>query len=70
VVSFGLGNTSWGRRSATSFGTSIGFNLGGGGGYGRAPVETTMEVQFGRGAKPLGAYDARDVQTTIRGRMY
>ena len=70
AISIGTSHTSFGRHSATGVGVGIGFNLGGGDyGYRRAPLETMLEVQFGRGATPIGAYDARDVQRTIRGRM-
>ena len=66
-VSLGGGNTSFGRRSASSFGAGVGFNLGG---APRPQLSTTLEVRFGRGQpRPDGAYDARDVQQTIRGRM-
>ena len=67
-VSIGGGSTSFGRRSAVGLGGSIGFNLGG---YGqRQPaVTTTIEVRMGRGPKPEGAYDARDVQRTIGHRL-
>ena len=67
-VSIGGGSTSFGRRSAVGLGGSIGFNLGG---YGqRQPaMTTTLEVRMGRGPKPEGAYDARDVQRTIGQRL-
>ena len=67
-VSIGGGSTSFGRRSATGLGASVGFNLGG---YGqRQPaVTSTIEVRMGRGPKPEGAYDARDVQRTIGQRV-
>jgi hypothetical protein len=67
-VSIGGGSTRFGRRSATGLGASVGFNLGG---YGRREpaVVSTLEVRMGRGAKPEGAYDARDVQRTIGARV-
>jgi hypothetical protein len=65
-VSVGGGSTNFGRRSAVGLGGSVGFNLGGS----RPPASTsTLEVRMGRGAKPEGAYDARDVQRTIGGRQ-
>jgi hypothetical protein len=68
-VSLGGSNVSFGRGSASSVGVGVGFNLGNmyGGGRGRT-VSTTIEVQFGRGAAPAGAYDAADVQRTLRAR--
>ena len=67
-VSIGGGLTNFGRSSAVSLGGSVGFNLGG---YGqRQPATTTtLEVHMGRGAKPTGAYDARDVQRTVGQRV-
>jgi hypothetical protein len=67
-VSIGGGSTDFGRRSAVSLGGSVGFNLGGFGQ--RQPALTsTLEVRMGRGVKPEGAYDARDVQRTVGQRM-
>jgi hypothetical protein len=65
-ISIGGGSTNFGRRSAVGLGGGIGFNLGGT----RPPASTsTIEVRMGRGAKPEGAYDARDVQRTIGARQ-
>ena len=61
-ISIGGGSTDFGRRSAVGLGAGIGFNLGGT----RPPAATsTIEVRMGRGLKPEGAYDARDVQRTV-----
>lgn len=66
-ISVGGGSSSWGRRSSTSLGGAIGFSLGGG--QSSPAVTETIEVRFGHGAKPEGAYDAADLQRTIRGRL-
>ena len=66
-VSIGGGSTDFGRRSAVGVGGSIGFNLGGSG-RSDASAVTTLEIRMGRGARPAGAYDARDVQRTIGAR--
>ena len=63
-VSIGGGSTSFGRHTATGLGASIGFNLGGTS-QNLTSMITTLEVRMGRGPKPEGAYDARDVQRTI-----
>jgi hypothetical protein len=61
-ISIGGGSTDFGRRSVVGVGGGIGFNLGGT----RPPASTTsIEVRMGRGVKPEGAYDARDVERTI-----
>ena len=65
-LSVGGGSTSFGRYSATGLGAGLGFNLGGS----RPPASiATLEVRMGRGPKPDGAYDARDVQRTIGARQ-
>jgi hypothetical protein len=70
-ISIGGSNVSFGRSSASSIGVGVGFNLGGGGYGGRrgAAATSTIEVLFGRGPPPVGAYNAADVQRTIRGRI-
>ena len=71
-VSIGGSNVSFGRSSASSVGVGVGFNIGslfgGGNAYG-GRATSTIEVVFGRGPAPTGAYDAADVQRTIRGRL-
>ena len=72
-ISIGGSNVSFGRRSASSVGVGVGFNLGnlfGGPSARGGQASSTIEVVFGRGPAPVGAYDAADVQRTIRGRMY
>ena len=72
-ISVGGSNVSFGRGSASSVGVGVGFNLGslfGGGAGGRGEASSTIEAVFGRGAAPVGAYDAADVQRTIRSRLY
>ena len=71
-VSIGGSNVSFGRSSASSVGVGVGFNLGNL--FGGAPAyggraSSSIEVQMGRGPAPVGAYDAADVQRTIRGRL-
>lgn len=68
-VSIGGGSTDFGRASVTALGGSIGFNLGDLGGAGRPALASTLEVRMGRGVRPEGAYDARDVQSTIGARQ-
>lgn len=65
-VSIGVGGTNWGGRSSVGVGVGTGFNLGGG------PKSTvSLEIRLGRGPKPpvANAYDAREVQRTIRARV-
>ena len=74
-ISIGGSSIDFGRSSASSVGVGVGFNLGnlfGGNGYGGygGRATSTIEVVFGRGPAPVGAYNAADVQRTIRGRMY
>lgn len=61
-VSIGGGSSRFGGFSASGLGGSIGFNLGG---ASQPAATSTIEVRMGRGARPEGAYDARDVQRTI-----
>ncbi len=66
VISLGGGNTSFGRNSAVSLGLGASFNLSG------PPAQTLiMEIQMGRGGRPddSAAYDAADVERTIRSRL-
>ena len=71
-VSIGGSSVDFGRSSASSVGVGVGFNLGnlfgGSPGYGGSS-SSTIEVVFGRGPAPTGAYNAADVQRTIRGRL-
>lgn len=65
-ISIGGGSTNYGGRSSVGVGAGVGFNLGGG------PKSTvSLEIRLGRGAKPdtVNAYDARQVQSTIRPRL-
>jgi hypothetical protein len=68
-VSVGVGGGSWGRHSGGGVGVGVGFPIGGG--ESASLAQSTLEVRFGRGAKPADAdaYDAREVQSTIRARM-
>jgi hypothetical protein len=69
-ISIGGGSTRFGRGwNASGVGASIGFNLGGLGGQGALGPVSTLEIRMGRGMKPEGAYDARDIQRTIGARM-
>ena len=71
-VSIGGSSIDFGRSSASSVGVGVGFNLGnlfgGGNAYG-GRATTTIEVLMGRGPAPTGAYDAADVQRTVRSRL-
>ncbi|HEX8568851.1 MAG TPA: hypothetical protein VF699_02865 [Caulobacteraceae bacterium] len=71
-ISIGGSNVSFGRSSALSVGVGVGFNLGslfgGEPAYG-GRASSTIEVLLGRGTAPVGAYNAADVQRTIRGRL-
>jgi len=65
-VSFGVGGTDFGRRSAVGLGVGTGFNLGGG-----PAVAATLEVLMGRGPRPPGGdvYDPRMVRQSIGPRV-
>lgn len=65
VISLGGSSFSFGRRSGSSIGAGIGFQLGD---FVRPRIASTLEVRLGRGPKPLEAYDARDVLRTLGGR--
>ncbi len=62
--SFGIGGASFGRHSAV--GGDVGTTVGGEGTY-----VATLEIVVGHGPKPPGAdaYDARDVISTVGGRL-
>ncbi|MDX2233440.1 MAG: hypothetical protein NW200_02975 [Hyphomonadaceae bacterium] len=65
-ISIGGGTASYGGRSSVGVGAGVGFNLGGG------PKSTVaLEIRLGRGPKPdnANAYDARQVQSTVRARL-
>lgn len=66
TVSLGTGGASFGGRSSVGLGIGTSFALGGGG-----TRAVTLEVQFGRGARPndRDAYDAADVSQSIRARL-
>jgi hypothetical protein len=68
-VSIGGGSSRFGRGwNVSGVGASVGFNLGGMGQRATGPI-STLEIRMGRGMKPEGAYDARDIQRTIGARM-
>jgi hypothetical protein len=64
-ISLGGSSFSFGRRSGSSLGAGIGFNLGGS----QPRSGTTLAVRSGRGARPEGAFDARDVLATVAPRL-
>ena len=66
TVSLGTGGTSFGGSSAVGLGLGTSFALGGSG-----TRSVTLEVQFGRGARPndRDAYDAADVSRSIHERL-
>lgn len=66
VISLGGTNFSFGRHSASSIGAGIGFQLGD---FARPRASTTLQVRTGRGPRPEGAYDARDVLATVGPRL-
>lgn len=61
-VGGGGGNYGWHGGSSVGVGLGTSFNLGGG-----PALAATIEVMFGRGAKPAGAdvYDARDIRRSL-----
>lgn len=65
-VGVGIGGGNYGGRTSVGIGTSVGFNLGAG-----ARSSVSLEIRLGRGAKPANAnaYDARQVQQTLRERL-
>jgi hypothetical protein len=64
-VSIGAGSSRYGRYSSSGVGVGVGLDLSG-----PQPTSTVLEVVMGNGATPdrREAYDARDVQRTLRGR--
>jgi len=62
--SVGVGGADFGHHSSVGMGVGTSFDLGGGS-YGAS--QATIEVFFGRGAKPPGVdvYDARSVLNTL-----
>ncbi|WP_417232666.1 CC0125/CC1285 family lipoprotein [Brevundimonas sp.] len=64
-VSIGAGSSRYGRYSTSGVGVGVGLNLSG-----PQPTSTALEVVMGNGPRPdrPEAYDARDVQMTLRGR--
>ncbi len=67
-VSVGYGSGSgdygrYGRYSSSGVGVGVGLNFSG-----PSPTSTVLEVRLGRGAKPQGAYDAREVRSSLSGR--
>lgn len=64
-VSIGAGSSRYGRYSSSGVGVGVGLDLSG-----PQPTSTVLEVVMGNGPTPdrREAYDARDVQRTLRGR--
>jgi len=64
-VSIGAGSSRYGRYSSSGVGVGVGLDLSG-----PQPTSTALEVVMGNGPRPdrPEAYDARDVQRTLRGR--
>lgn len=64
-VSIGAGSSRYGRYSSSGVGVGVGLDLSG-----PQPTSTVLEVVMGNGPRPdrPEAYDARDVQVTLRGR--
>ena len=64
-VSIGAGSSRYGRYSSSGVGVGVGLDLSG-----PQPTSTALEVVMGSGPRPdrPEAYDARDVQRTLRGR--
>jgi hypothetical protein len=66
TISIGGSSFDFGRRSASSIGLGVGFQLGGGG----APrTGTSLQIRTGSGPRPPEAYDARDVIATVGPRL-
>jgi len=67
-VSIGTGFGNYGRHTGVSIGTGVGFNLGGGK---QGGAVSSLEIRLGKGAKPndISAYDAREVERSIRPRL-
>ncbi|MCC7268783.1 MAG: hypothetical protein IT546_15795 [Caulobacteraceae bacterium] len=65
-ISVGGGSASFGRRSSIGVGLGTSFSLGGG-----PRLAQTIEVVMGRGALPrdADAYDAREIQREVGGRL-
>ena len=65
-VSIGAGSSRYGRYSTSGVGVGVGLDLSG-----PQPTSTALEVVMGSGLRPdrPGAYDARDVQMSLRGRF-
>ena len=66
TISFGGSNISFGRRSASSIGAGIGFQLGD---FARPRAATSLQIRTGAGPRAEGAYDARDVIATVGPRL-
>jgi hypothetical protein len=66
TISLGTGGATFGRNSSVGLGVGTSFPLGGAG-----TRAVTLEVQFGRGARPndRNAYGAADVSRSIRARL-
>lgn len=65
-VSIGAGSSRYGGYRSSGVGVGLGLSF-----EGQQPTSTVIEVRMGRGQTPEGydAYDARGVQTAIRGRL-
>lgn len=66
TISLGGSNVSFGRRSASSFGAGIGFQLGD---FARPRAATSLQIRTGSGPRSEGAYDAREVIGTVGPRL-
>ncbi|MBW3560431.1 MAG: hypothetical protein KY449_11830 [Proteobacteria bacterium] len=66
TISLGGSNFSFGRRSASSFGAGIGFQLGD---FARPRAATSLQIRTGSGQRAEGAYDAQEVIATVGPRV-
>ena len=65
-ISVGGGTSTFGHHTSVGAGVGVGFSLGGG-----AKSSVSLEIRLGHGPKPadVNAYDARQVQATVRPRV-
>lgn len=63
-LSIGGGSSRWGGYRSSGVGVGVGIDLSG-----PQPTSTVLEIRLGRGERPDSpyAYDARDVQRSLRG---
>ena len=66
TISLGGSNFSFGRRSGSSIGAGIGFQLGD---LARPRAATSLQIRTGAGPRAEGAFDARDVIATVGPRL-